>query len=252
MVALAALREWRPEERPQDPARLDPITSLPNRRQFQADAAVLGQRPLHPRPDHPGRRPGLQRDPARARPRPLRRLHPRRRGAADRDPRAGHRDLPRQHPELRLPPARPRRARSAGDDRADRRGLPPAHPLRRRADRHPHRHRAQGARPRQPRRGPARHALGGPGQPRLAHRLGLVRPQERRGAPPRLPPALRPQARARRRGPARAALPAQGDARTPAPASAPRRCCAGPTRSSARSRPASSSSWPRRPRSSPR
>ena len=49
---------------------------------------------------------------------------------------------------------------------ADRRGVPRADPLRRRADRHPHRHRAEGARPRQPRRGPARHALGGAGQPR--------------------------------------------------------------------------------------
>ena len=42
MVALAALREWRPVERPQEPARLDPITSLPNRRQFQADSADWG------------------------------------------------------------------------------------------------------------------------------------------------------------------------------------------------------------------
>ena len=42
MVALAALREWRPEERRQEPGRLDPITSLPNRRQFHADAAFWG------------------------------------------------------------------------------------------------------------------------------------------------------------------------------------------------------------------
>ncbi len=42
MVALAALREWRPVERPREPARLDPITSLPNRRQFQADSAFWG------------------------------------------------------------------------------------------------------------------------------------------------------------------------------------------------------------------
>jgi len=42
MVALAALREWRPVDRPQDPARLDPITSLPNRRQFQADSGFWG------------------------------------------------------------------------------------------------------------------------------------------------------------------------------------------------------------------
>ena len=42
MVALAALREWRPVERPREPARLDPITSLPNRRQFQADSTFWG------------------------------------------------------------------------------------------------------------------------------------------------------------------------------------------------------------------
>ena len=131
---------------------------------------------------------------------------------------------------------------------ADRRGVPRAHPLRRRADRHPHRHRAEGARPRQPRRGPARDALGGPGQPRLAHRLVVVRPQERRGAPPRLPAALRPQARARRRGPARAALPAQGHARHRRLRQRRGAAALDPSRSSARSRPASSSSSPRRPR----
>ncbi|HRO12213.1 bifunctional diguanylate cyclase/phosphodiesterase [Amaricoccus sp.] len=42
MVALAALREWRPIERLREPVRLDPITSLPNRRQFQADSATWG------------------------------------------------------------------------------------------------------------------------------------------------------------------------------------------------------------------
>ena len=40
--------------------------------------------------------------------------------------------------------------------------------------------------------------------------LGLVRPAARRGAPPRLPPALRPEVGARHRGPAGAALPAEG------------------------------------------
>ena len=165
----------------------------------------------------------------------------------------GHLDLPRQHPELRLPPAGPCRARSAGDDRPDRRGLPRADPLRRRADRHPHRHRPQGPRrPRQPGRGPARHPVGGAGQPQRAQRLGLVRPQERRGAPPRLPPALRSQARARRRGPARAALPAQGHARHRRLRQRRGAAALDPSRSSGRSRPASSSSWPRRPRSSPR
>ena len=214
MVALAALREWRPEERRQEPGRLDPITSLPNRRQFQTDAAFWGNARatlvLITLAD------------AQAFNEILRVLgHARsdafiRAGAAaaDRDPRPGHRDLPRQHPELRLPPARPRRARPAGDDRrASSTGFRAADPLRRRADRHAHRHRAQGARPRQPGRGPARHALGGAGQPQLAQRLGLVRPQERRGAPPRLPAPVGPQARARRRRPARAALPAEGDAR---------------------------------------
>ena len=41
-MALAALREWRPEARRQDPGPLDPITLLPNRRQFHADAAYWG------------------------------------------------------------------------------------------------------------------------------------------------------------------------------------------------------------------
>ena len=41
-MALAALREWRPEARRQDPGPLDPITLLPNRRQFHMDAAYWG------------------------------------------------------------------------------------------------------------------------------------------------------------------------------------------------------------------
>ena len=45
LMALAALRQWKCRSAGPDPARLDPITLLPNRRQFQADAA-LGQRPL--------------------------------------------------------------------------------------------------------------------------------------------------------------------------------------------------------------
>jgi EAL domain-containing protein (putative c-di-GMP-specific phosphodiesterase class I)/GGDEF domain-containing protein len=41
-MALAALREWRMEERRPEPGRLDPITSLPNRRQYLADANYWG------------------------------------------------------------------------------------------------------------------------------------------------------------------------------------------------------------------
>ncbi len=41
-MALAQLREWRMEERRPDPGRLDPITSLPNCRQFLADANFWG------------------------------------------------------------------------------------------------------------------------------------------------------------------------------------------------------------------
>ena len=174
--------------------------------------------------------------------------------AAARDPRAGHLDLPRRHAELRLPAARQRRAGPAGDDRPDRRRLPRADPVRRRADRHPHRHRPE--------------ALGrAGGSPGEDLRAALSAAQDsrgcargwawfdrktRRGAPARLPPAVRPQVGAGRRGPARAALPAEGLARHRAPAPAPRRCCAGPIRSSARSRRASSSRSPRRPRSSRR
>lgn len=39
-MALAALREWKTAEPRLDPARLDPTTLLPNRRQFQSDALV--------------------------------------------------------------------------------------------------------------------------------------------------------------------------------------------------------------------
>ena len=41
-MGLAALRPWMPEERPQEPARLDPITLLPNRRQFDMDSLYWG------------------------------------------------------------------------------------------------------------------------------------------------------------------------------------------------------------------
>ena len=112
----------RPEERRPDPGRLDPITSLPNRRQFHADAGLLGQRPRHAGPDHAGRR---RRSSTRScacsatpAPTPSSAPAPQR---LRRDPRARHRDLPRQPAELRLPPARPRRARPAGDDRPRRR-----------------------------------------------------------------------------------------------------------------------------------
>ena len=80
-LALAALREWRPVERPpgSGPARSDHLAAepaaVPRRRR------PLGQRPRHAGADHAGRRPGVQRDPARARARPLRRLHPRRGGS---------------------------------------------------------------------------------------------------------------------------------------------------------------------------
>ena len=41
-MGLAALRPWMPEERRPEPARLDPITLLPNRRQYSADAMLWG------------------------------------------------------------------------------------------------------------------------------------------------------------------------------------------------------------------
>jgi EAL domain-containing protein (putative c-di-GMP-specific phosphodiesterase class I)/GGDEF domain-containing protein len=41
-MSLVALREWRPEERRPDPGPLDPITLLPNRRQFHADSVHWG------------------------------------------------------------------------------------------------------------------------------------------------------------------------------------------------------------------
>lgn len=41
-MALEALRHFTGEDRRQDPTRLDPITLLPNRRQFHADAALWG------------------------------------------------------------------------------------------------------------------------------------------------------------------------------------------------------------------
>jgi EAL domain-containing protein (putative c-di-GMP-specific phosphodiesterase class I) len=41
-MGLQALRPWSPEERKPEPARLDPITHLPNRRQFSADAMLWG------------------------------------------------------------------------------------------------------------------------------------------------------------------------------------------------------------------
>jgi EAL domain-containing protein (putative c-di-GMP-specific phosphodiesterase class I) len=41
-MGLAALRPWMPEERRPEPARLDPITLLPNRRQYAADAMLWG------------------------------------------------------------------------------------------------------------------------------------------------------------------------------------------------------------------
>ncbi len=42
MSSLVALRQWRMEERRPDPGWLDPVTLLPNRRQFHADAAHWG------------------------------------------------------------------------------------------------------------------------------------------------------------------------------------------------------------------
>ena len=95
--------------------------------------------------------------------------------------------------------------------------------------------------------------VGGAGQPRRAHAAGPGSTARRDEAHRRAFRLLSDLKHAlERRGPARAALPAEGDARHRAPASAPRRCCAGPIRSSARSRRASSSRWPRRPRSSRR
>lgn len=41
-MALAALRQWTAEDYRQDPGRLDPITLLPTRRQFSADAMLWG------------------------------------------------------------------------------------------------------------------------------------------------------------------------------------------------------------------
>ena len=41
-MSLVALRQWRMEERRPEPGRLDPITNLPNRRQFHLDAANWG------------------------------------------------------------------------------------------------------------------------------------------------------------------------------------------------------------------
>ena len=41
-MGLAALRPWMPEDRRPAPARLDPITLLPNRRQYGADAMLWG------------------------------------------------------------------------------------------------------------------------------------------------------------------------------------------------------------------
>ena len=82
-MALAALRQWTAEDHRRDPSRLDPITFLPNRRQFLIDAGILAKRPVDAGAGHAGRRAGLQRDALRARPRPRRRLHPRRRQAAE-------------------------------------------------------------------------------------------------------------------------------------------------------------------------
>ena len=200
---------------PADPGRLDPITLLPNRRQFQTDSASWGNvratlvlitladpqtfndilRVL----GHTHSESFIKAGAARL----LDILGP---GTA-----IYHVNLLSfafRLPGLAEPDA------PAMIDRISRR-LPRADLLRRRADRHPHRHRHEGAGPRrrQPRRGPARDALRRPGQPQLAHRLVLVRPQDRRSAPPRLPAAVRSQARARLREPARAALPAQGHAR---------------------------------------
>ncbi len=41
-MALAALRQWTPELRRPEPSRLDPITMMPNRRQYITDAAYWG------------------------------------------------------------------------------------------------------------------------------------------------------------------------------------------------------------------
>ena len=251
----SAAANGRPEERRQDPGRLDPITFLPNRRQFlptrRSGATPAPTLVLITLADAAG----LQRDPARARARPLRRLHPRRGGAARRDPRAGHRDLPRQPAELRLPAARPCRAGSAGDDRPRRR--------RRSASRSC----ATTCRS-TPASASACKALGRVGgSPGEDLRAALSAAQDSRGARAGWSWFDRKSDEAHRRAfrllsdlkyalerrePARAALPAEGDARHRAPASAPRRCCAGRIRSSARSRRASSSRSPRRRRSSRR
>ena len=77
-MALAALREWRLEERApgSGPARSDHAAAepaaVPGRRR------LLGQRPRHAGAGHAGRAAGLQRNPPRARPCPLGCLHPRR------------------------------------------------------------------------------------------------------------------------------------------------------------------------------
>ena len=253
-MGLAALRPWMPEGPRPEPARLDPITLLPNRRQYSADAMLWGAGKAslvlvtlcdahtfseilrvfgHARSEA-FLRAGAER---------LRDiLGP------------GTRGLPRQPAELRLPPARPHRAGRAADGRPHRRRLPRADPLRRRADRHPHRHRAQGTRHRrrQSRRGPARGARRRRGQPDAPQGLGLVRPAARRRAPPRLPPALRPEVGARDRGPAGAALPAEGRPRFRELRQRRGAAALDPSRVRARSRPASSWRSPRRRRSSPR
>ena len=41
-MALAALRQWTPEAPRPEPSRLDPITLMPNRRQYVTDAAFWG------------------------------------------------------------------------------------------------------------------------------------------------------------------------------------------------------------------
>ena len=214
-MALAALKQWTAEDHRRDPSRLDPITFLPNRRQFLIDAGNWRSAPStlvlvtladvqvfnemvcalgHARADA-FIRAGAKR--------------------LSRGARGRHVDLPRRRAELRLSPARQRRAGVAGDDRPRRRRVPRAGDVRRRAVRYPHRHRAARHRPRrlEPRRGPARGARRLAGQPGRALRLDLVRPQARRGASARVPAALRPQVGAERRPPARAVLPAQGDAR---------------------------------------
>ena len=118
---------------------------------------------------------GLQRDPARARPRPLRRASsaPGPSGCSTSSGRAPRSTTSTCSSFAFRLPGRAEPDAPAMIDR-DRRRLPRADPLRRRADRHPHRHRAEGARPRrrQPRRGPARGALRRAGQPQARARAG--------------------------------------------------------------------------------